>query len=162
MRIVFKFVYLLNLKYLSYLKKYYYYTILKKCGSNLKVYGNVNIKNPQNIIIGNNCSFNDDVYLNGWSFINIGNNVALSAGCKIISTSLDSNKLINSIYEHIGKGINIGNNVQIGAGAIVLDGVNIGNNVIIGAGAVVTKDIPNKVVATGIPAKIIKDFNEKN
>lgn len=162
MKLIFKFIYFLNLKYLSYLKKYYYYYILKKCGNNLKVYGKINIKNPHNIIIGNNCSFNDDVYLNGWSFINIGDNVALSAGCKIISTSLDSEKLINSIYEHKGKGIQIGNNIQIGAGAIILDGVNIGNNVIIGAGAVVTKNIPSKVIVAGIPAKIIKDYSEKN
>jgi len=162
MKLIFKFIYFLNLKYLSYLKKYYYYSILKKCGNNLKVYGKINIKNPDNIIIGNNCSFNDDVYLNGWSFINIGDNVALSAGCKIISTSLDSEKLINSIYEHKGKGIQIGNNIQIGAGAIILDGVNIGNNVIIGAGAVVTKNIPSKVIVAGIPAKIIKDYSEKN
>ncbi len=52
--------------------------------------------------------------------------------------------------------IYIGSNVWIGAKATILKGVTIGKNSIIGANAVVTKDIPEKSVAIGVPAKIIK------
>lgn len=44
----------------------------------------------------------------------------------------------------------------IGANAIILPGVTIGENAVVGAGSVVTKSIPDKVVAVGNPARIIK------
>ena len=44
----------------------------------------------------------------------------------------------------------------IGANSIILPGVTIGENTVIGAGSIVTKSIPNRVVAVGNPAKIIK------
>jgi sugar O-acyltransferase (sialic acid O-acetyltransferase NeuD family) len=50
----------------------------------------------------------------------------------------------------------IGFNTIIGVGTSIMDGVSIGSNSIIGAGSVVTKNIPNNVVAYGIPAKVIK------
>lgn len=50
----------------------------------------------------------------------------------------------------------VGDNFYAGLGAKILGSVNIGNNVMIGANAVVTHDIPDNVVAGGIPAKVIK------
>jgi acetyltransferase-like isoleucine patch superfamily enzyme len=44
----------------------------------------------------------------------------------------------------------------IGANAIILPGVTIGENSVVGAGSVVTKSIPDRVVAVGSPARIIK------
>jgi len=46
----------------------------------------------------------------------------------------------------------------IGTNSTILPKVTIGKNVIIGAGSVVTKDIPDNVMAFGIPAKIIKEI----
>jgi acetyltransferase-like isoleucine patch superfamily enzyme len=54
------------------------------------------------------------------------------------------------------KGIALGDNVWLGAGAKVLDGVRIGSNVVVGAGAVVTEDLPDGVVAAGLPARVIR------
>lgn len=54
------------------------------------------------------------------------------------------------------KGIALGENVWLGAGAKVLDGVTIGNNVVVGAGAVVAEDLPDGVVAAGVPAKVLR------
>jgi hypothetical protein len=42
-------------------------------------------------------------------------------------------------------------------GAIVLDRITIGKQAVIGAGAVVTRDIPDRVQVTGIPAKVTKE-----
>jgi acetyltransferase-like isoleucine patch superfamily enzyme len=55
----------------------------------------------------------------------------------------------------------IEDNVLVGANAVILEGVRIGTNSVIGAGAVVTKNIPPFSVAAGMPAKVIKQFNEK-
>ena len=47
-------------------------------------------------------------------------------------------------------------NVWLGARVIVLRGVTIGAGSAIGAGSIVTKDIPPRSVAVGMPAKVIK------
>lgn len=46
----------------------------------------------------------------------------------------------------------------IGIGAIVLDGVRVGAGSIIGAGAVVTKDVPERSLVVGIPAKVLREL----
>lgn len=161
MKNIIRLIYFFHMKYIGIIKKYYYSTIVKECGQNLQVYGNINIKNPQNIVIGNHCSLNDNVYLNGLGGIYIGDNVSLSANCILVSTGLDIDKFKNHIKEHISNGIEIGNNVQIGVGAIILDSIKIGNNVIIGAGSVVTKNIPDNVIVVGTPAKISRRLNVK-
>lgn len=48
----------------------------------------------------------------------------------------------------------------IGAKAILLPGVTVGHNAVVGAGSVVTKDIPDKSIAVGNPAKVIKRIGE--
>jgi acetyltransferase-like isoleucine patch superfamily enzyme len=47
----------------------------------------------------------------------------------------------------------------IGANVIILPGVTIGENAVVGAGSIVTKSIPDRVVAVGNPARIIRSIN---
>jgi acetyltransferase-like isoleucine patch superfamily enzyme len=54
-------------------------------------------------------------------------------------------------------GIALGDDVWLGAGAKVMDGVRIGSHVAVGAGAVVTRDLPDGVVAVGIPARVVRE-----
>ena len=49
----------------------------------------------------------------------------------------------------------IGEEVYIAPGAKIFGKISIANHVAIGANAVVTKDLPEKAVAVGIPAKVI-------
>jgi len=49
----------------------------------------------------------------------------------------------------------VGRGVYIGAGAKIIGKVTIGDYAKIGANAVVTKDIPSKAVAVGVPATVI-------
>jgi acetyltransferase-like isoleucine patch superfamily enzyme len=46
---------------------------------------------------------------------------------------------------------------SIGIGVILLAGVTVGEQAIIGAGALVTKDVPTRKIAVGMPAKITGD-----
>ena len=50
----------------------------------------------------------------------------------------------------------IGDNVWLGLGVTVLKGVTIGENTIIGAGGLVTRSLPAGVMATGMPARVVK------
>jgi acetyltransferase-like isoleucine patch superfamily enzyme len=49
----------------------------------------------------------------------------------------------------------------IGTGAILLPGVTVGEYAVVGAGAVVNKDIPDHVLAAGVPAKVIRVLTTK-
>jgi acetyltransferase-like isoleucine patch superfamily enzyme len=48
----------------------------------------------------------------------------------------------------------------IGANSVILSGVTIGENAVVGAGSIVTKSIPDKVVAAGNPARVIRYIGE--
>jgi len=50
----------------------------------------------------------------------------------------------------------IGRGAKIGANATILPGVSIGENALVGAGSVVTKDVPERAVVVGNPARVIK------
>ncbi|HEY9642591.1 MAG TPA: gamma carbonic anhydrase family protein [Coleofasciculaceae cyanobacterium] len=54
----------------------------------------------------------------------------------------------------------IGTGSLIGIGAIVLDGVKVGAGSIVGAGSVVTKDVPERSLVVGVPAKVVRPVSE--
>lgn len=90
----------------------------------------------------------------------------LFAGGVMFLTHDGGIKVLNSLNKFNGKRmskmaqIKIGDNVYIGQNALIMPGVEIGNNVIIGAGAIVTHNIPDNVVAVGIPAKVKKSIDD--
>ncbi len=59
---------------------------------------------------------------------------------------------------HIAGHCEIAEEVIIGMGSLILDGKKVGKGSIIGAGSLITKDIPERVLAMGSPAKIIKEL----
>ena len=102
----------------------------------------------------------------------LGNGVIVAAGAIINpAAQVGDLAIVNSgsIIEHdcrIAEGVHIapgailaghvtvGRGTFIGAGAAIRDRVNIGHGSVIGAGAVVVSNIPDNVVAYGVPAKI--------
>ena len=49
--------------------------------------------------------------------------------------------------------IRIGAGTWIGAGAVIM--ADVGRDSIVGAGAVVTKPVPDRVMAAGVPARVL-------
>ena len=60
----------------------------------------------------------------------------------------------------ISRPVSIGNNVWLGENVVVLAGAHIGDGCIIGANSVVTSDIPSNSIAVGVPARVIKRFDQ--
>lgn len=99
--------------------------------------------------------------------LSFGDNVHIASGVTFVSHDI-TNFMFNYM-DHTNKykkrvgPIKLGNNVFGGSNSTILYDVEIGNNVIIGAGSLVNKDIPEGVVAAGVPCKVIGSFdNYKN
>ena len=110
----------------------------------------------------------DHCYLQPWNFgtepylISLGNNVHVASGVTFINHDITEFMLRymdpKTKFRFRTGEIVIGDNVFIGSNSILLYDVHIGNNVIIGAGSIVTKDIPEGVVAAGVPCIPIGSF----
>jgi sugar O-acyltransferase (sialic acid O-acetyltransferase NeuD family) len=93
-------------------------------------------------------------------FVKVGESCVINRGA-LIGHESNIQDCVN-----IAPGVNIGGRVSIGKGSFlgigstVINNIKIGTNVVIGAGSVVVKDIPDNVVAYGIPAKVIRNAGE--
>lgn len=86
----------------------------------------------------------------------IGEHVILNTSC-----SVDHDCRIESFAHlspgvHVGGGCTFGAGSHIGIGATVIEGIRVGARARIGAGAVVVDDIPDGVLAVGVPARPIR------
>ena len=109
----------------------------------------------------------------------ISDNVEICANCSIARGSL-SNTIIErgtklDALVHLAHNVRIGKNCELTAGTIIggststgnstwtglnstlKDNIRIGDNVIVGAGAMVIKDVEDKDIVAGVPAKSIKN-----
>ncbi|MEX2140283.1 MAG: NeuD/PglB/VioB family sugar acetyltransferase [Pirellulales bacterium] len=57
---------------------------------------------------------------------------------------------------HLAGGVRVGRGAFLGIGCAVVPGVQVGDWSTVGAGAVVTGDLPDRIVAAGVPAKPIR------
>jgi acetyltransferase-like isoleucine patch superfamily enzyme len=52
----------------------------------------------------------------------------------------------------------VGRNVWIGSNATILPGVTIGDDAVVAAASVVTKDVPEKSIVVGSPARVVRSL----
>lgn len=109
-----------------------------------------------NISLGKQVFINANATLQDNAPIYIGQQTMIGPNAQLYTAShpLDATQRCNGF--EVAKAIYIGQRVWIGGGAIILPGVRIGDEAVIGAGAVVTKDVSEKHVVAGNPAKVIK------
>jgi len=87
-------------------------------------------------------------------------------GCILNTNSSFGHDGAMSNFSSIAPGVTIGGNVSIGfcsaisLGANIIQGLSIGEHSIIGAGSLVLKDVPNNVLAYGVPANEIKSIKK--
>jgi len=85
--------------------------------------------------------------------VRVGDNVTVYSGTLIEHDSVIDDHVHMSPGVHLAGGVHIGEGAFIGIGASVIHGIRVGRWATIGAGTVVLKDLPENVVAVGVPAR---------
>ena len=119
--------------------------------------------------IGDDVEINDYVHIAAVLNIEIGSHVLIAS--KVFITDHNHGNYTGSNQSHPmehpkdrkldAKPVKIEDNVWIGEYVTILPGVTVGRGSIIGTSSVVTRDIPPYTIAVGIPAKVIKRYNEQ-
>ena len=110
------------------------------------------------VFIGDHVAFD----LNHSDLIFIDDDAHITGGCRLLCHQRDlkgycvGDNAAELPYRlgdiHIGKG------VMIGMMSLIMPGTKIGDGAIVGAYSLITKDIPPYTIATGRPAKVIKEI----
>ena len=115
----------------------------------------------KNLFFGNNVYANFNLTVVDDVEIIVGNNVLFAPNVTLTTANHPiAPNLRKKAYQYCKK-IIIKDNVWICSNAVVLPGVKIGENSVIAAGAVVTKDIPDNVVAMGVPARVVREITDE-
>jgi len=130
-----------------------------EAGRNIRVHPTASIRNPQNVVIGENSHINlwCCVWAGETSKIIIGRNL-LMGPCVQLHASRHGTALGAPMMEQprVFEDIVIGDDCWLCAGVVVTAGVRIANGVVVAANAVVTEDIlEENVIVGGVPAKTI-------
>jgi galactoside O-acetyltransferase len=122
------------------------------------------------IKIGRYCHISSYCVLSGKGGLTIGDYAAISAGCKVYPSTnyyrnLATGELcvacaaapMNMQYI-IVKGIKIGKCSFVGVNSVLIPGAELGDYTIVGACSLVNSRLPSRCVATGIPARVVKEL----
>lgn len=105
------------------------------------------VQNKENFKLGKFTDIGAFTYINAKFGVSIEDGVQIGSHCSIYSAS--------TIDEKNGAVI-LKRNSKVGSHSVIMPGVTVGENSVIGAFSFVNKDIPDNVVAVGVPSKIIK------
>ena len=118
--------------------------------------------------VGKECFIGDYVRIDPGhaDMITLEDHVSIAAGVRLLCHQRDfSNYYVGDDYMDLGyivKPIVLKKGCLIGMESFVMPGVTIGEGAIVGAGSLVTKDIPAWTVATGRPAKVVKQIPNRS
>ena len=102
-------------------------------------------QHKDNLILGKKTDIGAFTYINAKFGVEIQDEAQIGSHCSIYSISTIDNKQ--------GK-VTLKKNCKIGSHSVVMPGVTVGENSIVGAFSFVNKDIPDNVVAFGVPATV--------
>ncbi len=105
------------------------------------------VQNKENLDLGYKTDIGAFTYINAKNKVVIEDYVQIGSHCSIYSVSTIDDKEGEVVLKM---------NCRIGTHSVVMPGVTIGENSVIGAFSFVTKDVPDNVVAYGVPAKVIR------
>jgi acetyltransferase-like isoleucine patch superfamily enzyme len=118
--------------------------------------------------VGKDVFIGDNVRIDGGhaDLIYINDHAHITGGCRLLCHQRDLRNYKKgddaaALPYRLGE-IHVGKGVMIGMESMIMPGVNIGDGAIVGAFSLVTKDIPAWTIATGRPAKVVKEIPKRD
>jgi virginiamycin A acetyltransferase len=137
-----------------YLRRAFYRLVLRRCGAGSWIGFGTVFSHPtaavgRNVYVGPYCCLGD---------VTLEDDVLLGSQVSIVNGGAQHGiaRLDVPIREQPGTWphITVGRDSWIGDRAVVL--ANVGPQCVIGAGSVVTRDLPERAIAVGVPAKVVR------
>ncbi len=105
------------------------------------------VQNKDGLKLGYKTDIGAFTYINAKNGVVVEDFVQIGSHCSLYSESTIDNKM--------GQ-ITLKKNCKIGSHSLIMPGVTVGENAVVGAFSFVNRDVPENVVAAGVPIKIIK------
>jgi len=109
------------------------------------------------------CRIGNRVWIGPQSFLDardlaLGDFVGWGPGAKVVGSTHTGRPAGAPVIETdlAIRPVRVCEGADIGANAVLLPGVTVGARSVVGAGAVVVRDIPEGVIAAGVPAKVLR------
>jgi acetyltransferase-like isoleucine patch superfamily enzyme len=125
-------------------------------------------------VIGKDCVIGSYVDIEG--DVQIGDFVSLQSGCYLTRGVIIEDKVfcgprivtLNDKYmcygrssmEFVRQAPRILRAARIGGGSVLCPGITIGENAVVAAGSVITRDVPDRMMVLGNPAKVVGAVRE--
>jgi acetyltransferase-like isoleucine patch superfamily enzyme len=130
---------------------------LKLSGRSMIGYGSsISLSEDAQLEIGHNTYIGGRAMIKCSELISIGNDCAISWNVTLLDSDLHSLTTDELSLNSPGP-IIIKDHVWIGCNVTILKNVTIGRGSVIGAGSVVTRSVPDRCLAVGNPARVIKE-----
>lgn len=108
------------------------------------------VQHVENFGLGYGTDIGAFSYINAKYGVVVEDYVQIGSHCSLYSLSTIDNKQ--------GK-VHLKQNCKIGTHSTIMPNVTIGENAIVGANSLVLEDIPDNVIAFGVPAKIVRKID---
>jgi len=132
---------------------------LRACGERLQIAPGVVMPWPGKLSIGNDVVISWFTYIGGGD-ITIGDRVTIGPHCSMTGGDHGYRPEHGDFRgPHRMASIVIGDGSWLAAGVVVTAGTTIGKGCLVAAGAVVTHDLPDGMMAAGVPAREIKEVS---
>lgn len=128
-------------------------------GCNFKARNTVYFQGDNNVVtIGDNVTFDGNTLI----VVGEGTKASIGSDCifadRVHIRTTDQHCIFDADGKRINpaRDVNVGSHVWLGKEAIIMKGVSIGDGAIVGMDSMVTKDVPERCIVVGKPAKVIK------
>lgn len=111
------------------------------------------VKHKNKLELGYKTDIGAFTYINAKNGVTIEDFVQIGSHCSIYSISTIDNKEGPVLLKK---------NCKIGSHTVIMPGVTIGENSVVGAFSFVNQDIPDNVMAGGVPIKVMKEIDKQN
>jgi len=124
---------------------------LIRIGRNFRTSGQTHLSAILLIDIGEDCLFGSSVFISDHGHGSYRGDV-------VAQSDPHSLPFLRPLISH-GR-VKVGDRCWLGDNVVLLQGVEVGAGSIIGANSVVTKDVPPGAIAAGVPARVLRTFDE--